>query len=212
MSEGQVSAASLSELVRQEEQCTRCPLYREATQVVPGEGHRKATLMFVGEQPGDKEDLAGKPFVGPAGHVFDEVLAEAGIERSSIFITNAVKHFKFAPRGKKRLHKRPNAREIESCKWWLMQERKLVVPAAIIALGATAVRSLLGRPLSIASLRGRIVTLEDGTPLVGTIHPSYLLRIRNATDRANVRQDFIADLVRSRKLVETGPPGADRSE
>jgi len=212
MFEAKVRAASLNQLVRQEAQCTRCPLYRDATQVVPGEGNRDATLMFVGEQPGDKEDLAGKPFVGPAGHIFDEALVEVGIERSSIFVTNAVKHFKFEPRGRKRLHKRPNAGEIESCKWWLVQERMLIAPTAIVALGATAVRSLLGRPMSISSLRGRTITLEDGTPLVGTIHPSYLLRIRNAADRADAWQSFIADLVRSRKLMEAGPSRARGSE
>lgn len=201
MSTVEVETLSLGELCGAEAQCTRCPLYRNATQVVPGKGHRQARLMIVGEQPGDKEDLAGRPFVGPAGRLFDEALAEAGIERSDIFVTNAVKHFKFEPRGKKRLHKKPNVNEIERCKWWLGQERKLVAPTAIIAMGATAVRSLLGRPTSISSLRGKIWNLEDETPLVVTIHPSYLLRIRDATDRDHEWRAFVADLKEGWKLL-----------
>jgi uracil-DNA glycosylase len=196
MSDEEVEADSLSELAAAEAECTRCPLHRLATQAVPGEGKRKARLMFVGEQPGDREDIAGRPFVGPAGRVFDEALAEAGVPREAAFVTNAVKHFKFEPRGKRRLHKRPNAYEIDRCKWWLDQERKLIRPRALVALGATAVRSLLGRTASITSLRNAPRTLEDGTPMIATIHPSYLLRIRDPDDRARERAAFVDDIRR----------------
>ena len=163
MSSEEVEVSSFEELARAEAACTRCPLYRDATQVVPGEGGRASRLMLVGEQPGDREDILGKPFVGPAGRLLDEVLEEAGISRREVFVTNAVKHFKFEPRGKRRLHRRPNAGEIDRCRWWLGQERKLVLPDMLMAMGATAVRSLVGRPLSISSLRGRMLELPDGT-------------------------------------------------
>src|SRR5262245_59968229 len=153
--------ASLRELAKAENECTRCPLYQHATQAVPGEGRKGAHLMLVGEQPGDKEDLAGKPFVGPAGHVLDQALEAAGIPRAEVFVTNALKHFKHEMRGKRRLHKRPNAYEIERCKVWLDIERRIVKPAAIVALGATAARSLFGRPITIAKLRGRMVELPE---------------------------------------------------
>lgn len=201
MSTAPVEAASLAQLARAEAECTRCPLYRDATQVVPGEGHRQARMMVVGEQPGDREDLAGRPFVGPAGRLFDAALAEAAIPRDLVFVTNAVKHFKFEPRGKKRLHKRPNAGEIERCKWWLDQERKLVAPAVLVAMGATALRSLLGRPATISSLRGQTGALEDGTAMIATIHPSYLLRIRDPDMRESEHAAFVADLKRGWKLA-----------
>ena len=146
---------SLSALRAAENACRRCPLYKNATQAVPGEGPRHATLMLVGEQPGDKEDLAGQPFVGPAGRLLDRALEEAGIARERVFVTNAVKHFKYEPRGKRRLHKRPNAHEIDRCRWWLDLERAIVKPEAIVALGATAARSLFGRPMTIAKMRGQ---------------------------------------------------------
>lgn len=196
MSSEEVEVSSFDELARAEAACTRCPLYRDATQVVPGEGGRASRLMLVGEQPGDREDILGKPFVGPAGRLLDEVLEEAGIPRREVFVTNAVKHFKFEPRGKRRLHRRPNAGEIDRCRWWLGQERKLVLPDVLMAMGATAVRSLMGRPLSISSLRGRMLELPDGTPLLATIHPSYLLRIRDPQDRARERAAFREDLKR----------------
>jgi len=201
MSAADVKASSLAGLARAEADCTRCPLYRNATHVVPGEGPREARLMMVGEQPGDREDLTGRPFVGPAGRLFDAALAKAGISRDALFVTNAVKHFKFEPRGKRRLHKRPNAGEIESCKWWLGQERKLVAPAVLMALGATAVRSLLGRPASISSLRGAPVPLEDGTAMIATVHPSYLLRIRDPDAQRRERAAFVADLRRGWELA-----------
>ena len=196
-----VVAASLAELAAAEAACTRCPLYRDATQAVPGEGHRQARMMVVGEQPGDREDLAGRPFVGPAGRLFDAALAEAEIPRAAIFVTNAVKHFKFEQRGKRRLHARPNAGEIESCKWWLDQERALVAPAVLVAMGATSLRSLLGRPATVSLLRGEKARLDDGTPMVATIHPSWLLRIRDAAMREKERAAFIADLRRGWELA-----------
>ena len=185
---------SLKELAEAENECTRCPLYKNATQAVPGEGRKNSHLMLVGEQPGDKEDLAGKPFVGPAGRILDQALAEAGIPRAEVFVTNAVKHFKHEMRGKRRLHKRPNAYEIERCKIWLDLERAIVKPAAIVALGATAARSLLGRSVTIGKLRGQTLHLADGTAAFVTIHPSWLLRIDDDADKQREYDNFVADL------------------
>jgi uracil-DNA glycosylase len=192
---------SLAELAKDENACTRCPLYKDATQAVPGEGRRHAHLMLVGEQPGDREDLAGKPFVGPAGQVLDHALAEAEIPRMEVFVTNAVKHFKHEMRGKRRLHKRPNAYEIERCKIWLELERTIVKPAAIVALGATAARSLFGRPVTITKLRGRMLELPDGTAALVTIHPSFLLRIQDAADKKREYAGFVADLRLAAKIL-----------
>ncbi len=148
---------------------------------------------MVGEQPGDQEDLAGRPFVGPAGRVLDRAIAEAGIDRKTVFVTNAVKHFKFEPRGKRRLHKKPNAYEIERCRWWNELERAIVKPALVVALGATAARSLLGRTVSISKVRGEVLT-SNGIRLLVTIHPSYLLRIEDE-DRKQVEfEQLVADL------------------
>ena len=185
---------SLAELAQSEADCRRCPLYRDATQAVPGEGPRHATLMLVGEQPGDKEDLAGKPFVGPAGRVFDQALADAGIDRKATFVTGAVKHFKHEMRGKRRLHKRPNNYEIERCKIWLDEERRLVKPKAIIALGVSAARSLTGKTVTISKLRGRPLDLADGTRLFITMHPSALLRIKDEGDKRAAYWQFVTDL------------------
>jgi uracil-DNA glycosylase family protein len=202
VSEAEIEVRSLSALAEAEAACTRCPLYINATQVVPGEGHRQARMMLVGEQPGDKEDLAGQPFVGPAGQLLNRCLEEAEIARDEVFVTNAVKHFKFEPRGKRRLHRRPNAGEIDQCKWWLGQEIKLVAPAILVAMGATALRSLLGRPVAVSSLRGKKSAAPDGTPMVATVHPSFLLRIRDEADRDRERGRSIADLRRARKLIQ----------
>src|SRR5712671_6071880 len=185
---------TLAGLRKAEAECQRCPLYQFATQVVPGEGPEHAPLMMVGEQPGNDEDLAGHPFVGPAGRMLDRAIAEAGLDRKAIFVTNAVKHFKFEQRGKRRLHKRPNSYEIERCQWWLQQERAIVRPAVIVALGATAARSLFGRVVTIGKLRGRMQVLADGTPAFVTIHPSYLLRIQEEADKRREYEAFIADL------------------
>lgn len=185
---------SLRQLAAAEGGCTRCPLYKDATQAVPGEGPSRAPFMLVGEQPGDKEDLAGKPFVGPAGRVLDEALHDAGIAREETFVTNAVKHFKHELRGKRRLHKRPNNYEIERCKIWLDWERRLVKPSTIVALGVTAARSLTGHTLTIGKVRGKTLATADGTLLIVTVHPSALLRIEDADERHAAYRSFVADL------------------
>jgi uracil-DNA glycosylase family protein len=185
---------TLETLRTAEAACTRCPLHLPATQVVPGEGPALARLMFVGEQPGNDEDLRGRPFVGPAGRVFDRALGDAGLDRKQVFVTNAVKHFKFEQRGKRRLHKRPNSYEIERCRWWIDIETAIVKPALVVALGATAARSLIGKSVSISSVRGAVMELNDGMRLFVTIHPSYLLRILDADDKAREYQRFVEDL------------------
>jgi DNA polymerase len=185
---------SLNALRAAEAACRRCPLYRSATQVVPGEGKARARVMLVGEQPGDREDIEGKPFVGPAGRILDEALAEAGIDRQLVFVTNAVKHFKFETRGKRRLHKKPNAHEIERCHWWLDIERAIVKPDIVVAMGATAIRSVNGKPLTIGKSRGRILPLADGARMIATVHPSYLLRIPDAADKRAQYKLFVRDL------------------
>ena len=197
--------ATLSALHAAEAGCTRCPLYRSATQVVTGEGPAPAAMMLVGEQPGDREDLAGAPFVGPAGRILDRALEQAGIARSEVFVTNAVKHFKHEMRGKRRLHKRPNAYEIARCRWWLEQEQAIVRPLAIVALGATAARSVLGRVVGIAKTRGEPQWLPDGMPAIVTIHPSLLLRIQDAADKEREYRSFVSDLRGARQLA-AGPP------
>ena len=185
---------TLKGLREAENACRRCPLYRDATQAVPGEGPSRARVMLVGEQPGDKEDLAGKPFVGPAGKLLDRALADAGIPRDETFVTNAVKHFKFETRGKRRLHKKPNAYEIERCRWWNERERVIVRPDVIVALGATAARSLLGRVVTITKLRAETLQLADGTRLVVTVHPSALLRTQDEADKRAAYAAFVKDL------------------
>ncbi|MGD0334924.1 MAG: UdgX family uracil-DNA binding protein [Xanthobacteraceae bacterium] len=199
---------SLRQLAAAEGNCTRCPLYRDATQAVPGEGPRRAAFMLVGEQPGDREDITGKPFVGPAGRVLDQALRDAGIAREETFVTNAVKHFKHEMRGKRRLHKRPNNDEIERCKIWLDMERSLVKPATIVALGVTAARSLTGRTVTIGKLRGKPVDMGDGTRLVITIHPSALLRIEDEDERHAAYRSFVADLKAAASANSRGAAGA----
>ena len=196
--------APLQVLRQAEAACTRCPLYRDATQVVPGEGPARAKLLVVGEQPGNQEDLEGRPFVGPAGRMLDRAVEEAGIDRRKVFVTNAVKHFKFEQRGKRRLHKRPNAYEVERCRWWLDQERAIVKPELILALGATAARSLFGRPVTISKVRGQVLSLPEGAPIVVTIHPSYLLRIDDAAEKAAEYRLFVADLRACAKALARG--------
>jgi len=188
---------SLAALRLEENICQRCPLYKNATQAVPGEGPKGASMMLVGEQPGDQEDRVGHPFVGPAGRLLDKALKDAGIARNQVFVTNAVKHFKHDMRGKRRLHKRPNAYEIDRCRWWQNLERRIVKPAVIVTLGTTAARSVLGRPTTITALRGRPVPLEDGTTAFVTIHPSALLRIDDRADKEQAYGNFVADLKRA---------------
>jgi DNA polymerase len=196
---------SLRQLAQEEENCTRCPLYRDATQAVPGEGPSRAAFMLVGEQPGDKEDIAGKPFVGPAGRILDQALQDAGIARDQAFVTNAVKHFKHEMRGKRRLHKRPNNYEIERCKIWLDFERSLVKPSTVVALGVTAARSLTGRTVTIGKVRGEALALANGTRLFVTVHPSALLRIEDEAERRAAYRSFVADL---KKAVAADSRGA----
>jgi DNA polymerase len=193
--------ASHKALRAAEAACTRCSLYRNATQVVPGEGPAQARIMMVGEQPGDQEDLQGRPFVGPAGRVLDRAIHESGLDRATVFVTNAVKHFKFEPRGKKRLHKRPNAYEIDRCHLWLDHERDLVKPDLIVALGATAARSLVGKAVTISGMRGKVFDLADGTQGFVTIHPSWLLRIREEAQKEAEYHRFVADLRLAGKAI-----------
>jgi uracil-DNA glycosylase family protein len=185
---------SLSAVRKAAEHCERCPLYRNATQTVFGEGPAHASVMFVGEQPGDQEDLAGKPFVGPAGQLFDRALAEAGIDRSRVYVTNAVKHFKFEPRGKRRIHKTPGNSEIEACRWWLDNELRLLEPQLTVALGATAARALTGRDTVISRTRGKLMALRDGVEGFITVHPSFLLRLPDAASKEREFERFVADL------------------
>ena len=186
--------SALAEARQQAAACTRCPLYLTGTQTVFGEGPVPAPIMLVGEQPGDQEDLQGRPFVGPAGRILDKALAEAGIDRSRLYVTNAVKHFKNVPRGKRRIHQKPNAGEIDRCKWWLDLELELVRPRVIVALGATAARSLVGRPVKIQASRGRMTDFGAGQLLLVTVHPSMLLRIPDARDKTRELRRLAADL------------------
>jgi DNA polymerase len=173
--------------------CRACPLWQPATQTVFGEGPAGARLMLVGEQPGDLEDLRGRPFVGPAGQLLDRALAEAGIARHQTYVTNAVKHFKYVPRGKRRIHQKPGSLEIQACAPWLEQELALVEPRLVVALGATAAQALLGRAVPIGRSRGRLLPLGPRQALV-TVHPSYLLRLPDEAERAREYQAFLADL------------------
>jgi DNA polymerase len=192
---------SLTALRAAENTCRRCPLYANATQAVPGEGARDAEIMLVGEQPGDKEDLAGKPFVGPAGRLLDQALADAGIARENAFVTNAVKHFKYEPRGKRRLHKKPNAGEIDRCRWWYQQELAIVKPAVIVALGLTATRAVFGKPMPIGKSRGAALKLADGTVAFVTVHPSALLRVQEREDKEQQYRAFVDDLRQVAKFL-----------
>jgi DNA polymerase len=194
-------AGSLAELRRQVDGCRRCPLWRDATQAVFGEGPEGATVVFVGEQPGDQEDIAGKPFVGPAGKMFDAVLEDADFDRKKTYVTNAVKHFKFEPRGKKRIHSKPNAGEIKACRWWIDHELDFIKPELVVALGATAAQSLLGKAVPVTKLRGTTVEREDGLKVFITVHPSYLLRIPDEAAKEAERGRFLDDMKMVKKLA-----------
>jgi DNA polymerase len=182
--------------------CTLCPLHGPATRTVFGEGPADARLMIVGEQPGDMEDQEGRPFVGPAGQLLDRCLADAGIDRKTVYITNAVKHFKFERRGRRRIHQSPDASEIEACRWWLEQERAVVRPALVLMLGASAGRALLGRPVTVGRERGRPLALPDGGAGFLTVHPSYLLRIENEAAAAAERARFVSELTMAAGLAQ----------
>jgi uracil-DNA glycosylase len=187
--------------------CRDCPLWENATQVVFGEGPANVPLMLVGEQPGDKEDLAGQPFVGPAGLLLDRALHDAGIDRASAYVTNAVKHFKFVFRGKRRLHQKPGMVEINACRQWLEREIEAVRPVTIVALGATAARSVFRREMKVGVNRGRVIALPPAlTPALSgviTVHPSSLLRIPDEHARAEGYQRLVADLVVARESLPT---------
>ena len=174
--------------------CQGCSLYRDATQTVFGEGPRSAEVIMVGEQPGDREDLAGKPFVGPAGRLLSESLEEAGIDRREVYVTNAVKHFKFERRGKRRIHRRPAAEEIAACRPWLDAELETVKPKAVVALGATAAQALFGRSFRVTKERGRPLDSELAEVAMATVHPSSILRAQDEESRREEREAFVSDL------------------
>ena len=180
--------------------CQRCPLHCGATQAVAGEGPTDARIMLVGEQPGDQEDLQGRPFVGPAGQLLDKALGQAGLARSTLYVTNAVKHFKYEPRGKRRIHQKPNAGEIQKCKWWLDREIAIVRPRLVVALGATAAQALSGHAVSVTKERGPITFGE--MPGFVTVHPSYLLRIPDAQKKTEEYTRFVSDLRNSGQVMQ----------
>jgi uracil-DNA glycosylase family protein len=184
----------IESLRREAASCRACPLWKDATQMVFGEGPTDAEIMLVGEQPGDREDIEGRPFVGPAGLLLDRALAEAGVDRGRVYVTNAVKHFKFEPRGKRPLHKRPNASEIKICRRWLLDEIEAVGPRLIVALGVTAAQSLAGRAIPIQSNRGVVLDLANGLRVLVTIHPSALLRLQDEEDKRSGYASFVNDL------------------
>jgi DNA polymerase len=188
------TAESIAALREEAADCRACPLYKDATQTVFGEGPQSAEIMLVGEQPGDKEDLAGKPFVGPAGQMLDRALADAGLDRGKVYVTNAVKHFKFVPRGKIRLHQKPNTSEIKACRPWYERELALLKPMLVVAMGATAAQSVFGKITPINKNRGRLIDLDDGIKALVTVHPSYLLRVPDAESKAREYQRFVDDL------------------
>jgi uracil-DNA glycosylase len=188
------SAEDIEALRAEAADCRACPLWKDATQTVFGEGPQHAPAMLVGEQPGDKEDLAGKPFVGPAGLMLDRALQEAGIDRKKVYVTNAVKHFKFLPRGKIRLHQKPTTPEIKACRQWYERELASIKPALVVAMGATAAQSVFGKITPINKTRGRPIDLADGIKALVTVHPSYLLRLPDAEAKAREYARFVEDL------------------
>ncbi|MBR0774947.1 UdgX family uracil-DNA binding protein [Bradyrhizobium diazoefficiens] len=187
-------ADDLDALREEAAHCRACPLYKDATQTVFGEGPQSANIMLVGEQPGDKEDLAGHPFVGPAGQMLDRALTEAGVDRKKVYVTNAVKHFKFVPRGKIRLHQKPATPEIRACRQWYEREVSVIQPDLIVAMGATAAQSVFGKITPIGKTRGRLIDLPDDRKALVTVHPSYLLRLPDPKARALEYQRFVDDL------------------
>lgn len=193
------TSRSIAALREEAQHCRACPLWKNATQAVFGEGRVTARIVLIGEQPGDREDLAGKPFVGPAGKLLDRALEQAGVERDATYVTNAVKHFKFEPRGKRRIHKKPSEREISVCRHqWLDQELRLIEPELVVAMGATAARAVFGRAMAIGKNRGHVIkdatlATEITADVIVTVHPSYLLRVPDE-DRDAAFDEFVADL------------------
>jgi len=174
--------------------CEACHLYKRATQTVFGEGPKSATMMLVGEQPGDYEDVAGKPFVGPAGKIMDQALEEAGIDRSQVYVTNAVKHFKWEPRGKRRIHQKPNSREIAACRPWLEAELRIVKPKLVVAMGATAAQTIFGPGFRVTRERGKVLSSKLAPKVLATVHPSSLLRQPDEESRQREYEHFVSDL------------------
>jgi len=193
-------AKSIAELAREAEGCRNCPLWRNATQTVFGEGGSRSQVMFVGEQPGNDEDLSGKPFVGPAGRLLDTSLAEAGIDRKKVYVTNVVKHFKWEPRGKRRIHKKPSASEIAACRPWLDAEIASIRPIVVVCLGATAAQALLGKTFRVTAQRGEFIESSLAPYVMATVHPSSILRAPDEESRHSEKQKFIADLKQIKKL------------
>jgi uracil-DNA glycosylase len=194
---------NLDSLRREAATCRACPLWEHATQTVFGEGPPDAEIMLVGEQPGDREDREGRPFVGPVGVLLDRALAEAGVDRGRIYVTNAVKHFKFEPRGKRRLHKRPNASEIKICRHWLLDEIEAIGPRLVVALGATAAQGLAGRAIPVGANRGAVLDVANGLRVFVTIHPSALLRLEDEEDKRSGYASFVNDLRSAEKLAKS---------
>jgi len=188
------NTSSLSALREAARACTACHLYKRATQTVFGEGPKRASIMLVGEQPGDYEDLAGKPFVGPAGQIMNRALEEAGIDRQEVYVTNAVKHFKWEPRGKRRIHQKPNAREIAACRPWLEAELRIVKPKLVVLLGATAAQTIFGSSFRVTRERGKVLSSKFAPKIVATVHPSSLLRQPDEGSREREYRNFVADL------------------
>ena len=193
-------AKSIAELAREAEGCRNCPLWRNATQTVFGEGGSRSQVMFVGEQPGNDEDLSGKPFVGPAGRLLDTSLAEAGIDRKKVYVTNVVKHFKWEPRGKRRIHKKPSVSEIAACRPWLDAEIASIRPIVVVCLGATAAQALLGKTFRVTAQRGEFIESSLAPYVMATVHPSSILRAPDEESRHSEKQKFIADLKQIKKL------------
>jgi len=192
---------SIQELADEARVCKKCPLWKNATQTVFGEGRSQTRIMFVGEQPGNEEDLSGKPFVGPAGRLLDACLVKAGIDRKKVYVTNVVKHFKWEPRGKRRIHKKPSSNEIAACRQWLDSEIASIKPAVIVCLGATAAQALLGKTFRVTTRRGEFIESSPLAPhVMATVHPSSILRAPDEESRHNEERKFIADLKRIAKL------------
>lgn len=190
----QADGSTLEALHEQAKSCERCDLYKYATQVVFGSGSSQASVVFVGEQPGDKEDQAGQPFIGPAGAKLNACLEQAGIDRAQCYLTNAVKHFKFQEEGKRRMHAKPNSGEIQRCAFWLGAELRIIRPKLVVAMGATALTSLLGRNVRVTKDRGRLFPTSAGYPVLVTVHPSYLLRLPDPEEAAREQARFVDDL------------------
>ena len=203
-----VIASNLETLRQAAANCQACPLWRNATQTVFGEGPAHARAVLVGEQPGDKEDLAGKPFVGPAGQMLDRALEEAGIDRSKVYVTNAVKHFKFVARGKVRLHQKPTTPEIKACRQWYERELATIKPTLVVAMGATAAQSVFGKMTPINKNRGHLIDLEEGIQALVTVHPSYLLRLPDAQAKAREYERFVSDLKIAATLLRKSADGS----